>query len=424
MLSNLVKKRKSIEKIIFYSILLFLPTQFGRHFWPLFSFVNGLKIDYLSPTLYFTDLLIIVLFITSLNNLWTKKKLIINNLFFFSLLILFLGTIFSKNQYSALYGILKFLEFSFFVFYVSQLSFKKEILKISLIFSLEVFLESILSFVQYFSQRSVGGILYFFGERTFSSQTPGIANASLAGELVLRPYGTFSHPNVLAGFLLVAMVIILFALRKTNKGKFIKLILYLSLSLGFFSLILTMSRLAILLWFLILTITGVAMFRKKIKRKAGLILLFLTMLGVGMFFTFLRFRFFEISIRDEFFTQRIDLLKSSILMFKSSSILGVGLNNFLVNLPFFQVSQGNVFLMQPVHNIYFLILSETGFVGLLFFLIFLKRALFAAKKKQFLLPLLCVLALGLVDHYFLTLQQGQLLFATVLGLCFTGFRKD
>src|SRR5579872_3631132 len=36
--------------------LLFLPTQLGKHFWPDFTVVEGFRIDYLSPTLYFTDL--------------------------------------------------------------------------------------------------------------------------------------------------------------------------------------------------------------------------------------------------------------------------------------------------------------------------------------------------------------------------------
>ena len=47
---------------LFYLLLLLLPTQLGKHFWPTFSYVLGTRVDYLSPTLYLTD--IIILFIT------------------------------------------------------------------------------------------------------------------------------------------------------------------------------------------------------------------------------------------------------------------------------------------------------------------------------------------------------------------------
>src|SRR3989344_9415701 len=49
--------------LFFYLLILFLPTQLGRHFWPNFSFVSGIRIDYLSPTLYATDIFILLIFV-------------------------------------------------------------------------------------------------------------------------------------------------------------------------------------------------------------------------------------------------------------------------------------------------------------------------------------------------------------------------
>jgi hypothetical protein len=54
-------------------------------------------------------------------------------------------------------------------------------------------------------QSSVGGPLYFLGERSINTSTPQVAKAVMAGRLFLRPYAVFSHPNSLAGFLLVAL---------------------------------------------------------------------------------------------------------------------------------------------------------------------------------------------------------------------------
>src|ERR1035437_10261792 len=57
--SWLLSQRINLSAIFFYLLVLFLPTQLGKHFWPNFSYVYGIRIDYLSPTLYFTDLLVI-----------------------------------------------------------------------------------------------------------------------------------------------------------------------------------------------------------------------------------------------------------------------------------------------------------------------------------------------------------------------------
>jgi hypothetical protein len=58
-----------ISNLIFYFLILFLPTQLGRHFFTSFSFVSGIRVDYLSPTIYFTDILVLLLFIAWVLNL-------------------------------------------------------------------------------------------------------------------------------------------------------------------------------------------------------------------------------------------------------------------------------------------------------------------------------------------------------------------
>jgi O-antigen ligase len=105
-------------------------------------------------------------------------------------------------------------------------------------------------------------------------------------------------------------------------------------------------------------------------------------------------------------------------MFQGSPIIGVGINNIYNNLNIASVKGVN-FLIQPVHNIFLLVLSETGVIGLVTFLfVFLKSFLAVIKKRNIylLLSLLAITILGMFDHYFLTLQQGQLLFSLVLGI--------
>src|SRR5687767_1088681 len=49
--------------LLYTLLLLFLPTQLGKHFWPEYSLLSGFRVDYLSPTLYLTDMLVLLLFL-------------------------------------------------------------------------------------------------------------------------------------------------------------------------------------------------------------------------------------------------------------------------------------------------------------------------------------------------------------------------
>src|SRR3989344_1384663 len=174
---------------LFYLLLFFLPTQLGKHFWADFSTIQGLRIDYLSPTLYLTDILIFALFLLSVKKLLPllfkyKKNM---SLLFIFILSVFLGILNSKNPSAGTYGLIKVLEFIFLGTYIY---FNKKALSLKLIalaFSTGIIFESLLAALQYLNHGSFQGIFYFFGERNFNTNTPGIANASINGQLVLRP---------------------------------------------------------------------------------------------------------------------------------------------------------------------------------------------------------------------------------------------
>jgi hypothetical protein len=264
---------------LFYLLILFLPTQIGKHFWPNFAFVFGLRLDYLSPTLYLTDITVVLIFLFSFSKLRLclakvdRKTIILYCLFLLSLTI---GLIDSKNFLAGFYGIVKFLEYSFLTLFVI-INFKHlNKLILAACFFTGIIFESLLAFLQYFNQGSLGGILYFFGERTFNAQTPGIANASINGQLFLRPYATFSHPNVLAGFLIIAMLYLLFLLKNKSKK-----ILTLGIIFGTSSLLLTLSRTAIILWAVYLIVLFGIPLVKKYKNGFSNMKLFI---GVTAFF--------------------------------------------------------------------------------------------------------------------------------------------
>ncbi|MBI2190141.1 MAG: O-antigen ligase family protein [Candidatus Levybacteria bacterium] len=146
------------------------------------------------------------------------------------------------------------------------------------------------------------------------------------------------------------------------------------------------------------------------------------MFAVSFFFP-LKARLFGINLADEPVVERIALMKTSLLMIKDHPFFGVGLNNFLVNLPSYLEKPVDIFNLQPVHNIYLLIAAENGIPGFVFFLWFIKRTYDQIKNKKSMvhnslfLILSLVLVLGFFDHYFLTLQQGRMLLSFALGLC-------
>lgn len=114
---------------------------------------------------------------------------------------------------------------------------------------------------------------------------------------------------------------------------------------------------------------------------------------------------------------RQQLVISAIQIWKSAPLVGVGLGNFLVALPSFLPSK-LIYFLQPVHNIYLLLLSETGIAGAIIVLSFLYYLVRRKKKYSksnifYVIPIVIVLILGLFDHYPLSLQQGRLL----LTLC-------
>lgn len=408
-----------LTSLLFFLTFLFLPTQFGLHTWPFFSFVSGQRLDYLSPTFYLTDIFLFLLF------LFHTKHLIKSIKWYYFPLILFLsiGITFSINPFAGWWWLLKLLEFFFLGWLITsqQIGISRVLL---CTFSIGISFESILGTVQYLHQGSINGLFYFFGERFYTASTPGIANASINGSLVLRPYGTFSHPNVLAGYLLVGLLFLLITLlfQSFTKRQFFLLI---PLILGTGGLFISLSRAAILLWiFSFFTLLLIRFHRqKKLLIAASSLFVLLLIFSIP---TVIRGRFAALLTDGEDVSLRVSLLQAALHMLFSHPFFGVGLHNFLSSLPFYS-PQTSFLSLQPVHNIFLLVASETGFPGFVIFCLFFFHALWFAWKKKtkpvFLwsfVSLLVIFLVGQIDHYFLTLQQGQLLFTLVAA---TAYRK-
>ena len=411
-----------LHRKLFWLLILLLPVQLGRHFWPDFTFILGLKIDYLAPTLYLSDILIV-----GILGLWGWEIRRIRYLIGKTLkrywwviaifIYLLVNALLAQNQGAALYKFIRIIEFSLLGLYVAKNRYSLLTIRYPLFWA--VVYSSLIATVQFFKQSSLGGLFYWLGERTFDLTTPGIAKAVIDGRLLLRPYSIFSHPNSLAGFLLIALILTTPFLKR-NKFWYLVYVF-----LAGSAIVFSFSRSVWLIGLLILFIFGA----KKIKEmKIYSLKIRSLILSLGFLFFIFYFWLFNTSFHfstDEAFFQRTQLIKSSILMIKEYALTGVGLNNFIVYLPNYWAQIGFTYWLQPVHNIFLLIMTEIGLIGLLIFLWFLFLTFKRIFKKSsitrpiFLTGLTAILLLGLTDHYWLTLQQNQLLLTILLGLAWS-----
>lgn len=401
-----------LHQRLFLVLILLLPLQLGKHFWLDFSYVMGLRVDYLSPTIYLTDLLVLAILglwaiekISNIKNQTSKIDIKNLKLFFFLFLIfifLLVNCFFARNQGAAFYKLLKILEFFALGFYAAK--------NYCLLFTIHwplviaVVYSSLLAIAQFVRQSSLNGIFWWLGERTFNAATPGIAKIEINGRLLMRPYATFSHPNALAGFVLVSFIFTLpFVFKKSKTFAVVYSLLVISCLALTFSRSVWLVGLLVAFWFL-------KSFSPNYSLLTGYCLL------IALIVLLIKLPNFA----EESLVQRMELNKISLQLIKQSPLTGVGLNNFVVRISEFW--RQPVLWLQPVHNIYLLVAAETGVVGLLIFLYFLLLTYKKIKKfptpykSIFLYVLISILLLGFFDHYWLTLQQNQLLLTILLGL--------
>lgn len=399
-----------LTSISLWLLIFFLPFQLGKHFWTFESLVLGRRIDYLSPTIYLTDILLLVFLLSSFIFARKKIPLVFNKLVLAAVLFSGISIYLQGVTWLSIYFSLKLIEYAAFASVL--IKSKPKLGEILTPLSLSVIITVILALLQFLSQSSIGGIWYWLGERAFTSQTPGIAQIITQGRIFLRPYSSFPHPNALGGFLVVLLPLFLW---KPARLKSWKYFLHRSaLYFIFLGIFLSFSRSA---WLVALFIVG-AIFLKSSWGKRQKLVLILCLFCLGLIVEELLLgRFISLGLAEtESITVRLKLLESARLLFLQSPIFGIGLGRFISGLATLRPLAP---VLQPVHSIYALLAVETGICGLgLFLFIFglaIKRAL-SQKNLALVLSLAAILLLGSVDHYFISLQQTQILLVLVLSL--------
>ena len=407
---------KNLKATLLTVFILLIPTQLGYHFWPQWSYVFGIRVDYLSPTIYLTDLLIGILAV-----IWIFEKKEPRRSRRLSLWLILLGLFACINIITsgipevAFFKWLKIAELVFVAFMIFKDTTLNLYKTIVLPLSIAAVFIFCLAVVQLILQRSLGGPMYFLGERSFYSGTPGISLYSVFGKLLLRPYSIFSHPNSLAGFSGVALMLLL-GLGKELKIKRTIWVIGAAACLG--ALLLSGSRAA--LGGLVLSLGALVLLkeRKKLYQNFLLVAVFITIF-VGILFPVLADKTLASGIEfSERFSQRLVLGDIAGRLYSREPIKGLGLNNFIPEAANLRANAYYPWTLQPVHNVPLLVLAETGIIGygiLIWLLIALvKRAL--TMQLFFGLAIVFILVTASMDHYWFTLQQNQLLLAVFVGI--------
>jgi O-antigen ligase len=283
---------------------------------------------------------------------------------------------------------------------------------------------------------SLLAIWQFFTQSTFASKYFGLAYhaSNILGDSVietsagrfLRAYGSFDHPNILGGIMVIGLILSLYSSLRKEINRNERLFYLISFSIFYLALLVSFSRAA---WFALLVSMPFILFnawrRGKFQKK--LIALFIILLvGISVAVInpsrdlFLGRTQTDSRLEIKSIDERELYLEQAKKVIAQNTFMGTGVGNYILELQKIIPGQASWYY-QPVHNYWLLALAEIGVFGLIAIILFW-LAIFKLGLKNGLWPI--VLALGifsLIDHWLWTQNLGILVFFIVAGLL---FRKD
>ncbi|MEK7598800.1 MAG: hypothetical protein AAB487_03625 [Patescibacteria group bacterium] len=354
-------------------------------------------------------------------------------------------------------------------------------------------INAIIGILQFILQHSVG--LFWLKESLISADLPGVAKVVLGGVKYIRAYGLFPHPNILAGFLLLSIILTLayrqiFTLPKHLSRSPIGSKMFhmehftLSRSGGLFALILGIQIVGGILTFSKSAFLGfilafICLARNYIVSRGTRILFPWQLLKLAktigpknrenssftkkwLIFLIISFILVVLIINPDFkalfiqpISERLTFLLIAKDIISSNFLTGIGAGQFVIEMQKYSPQALQAWQLQPVHNVFLLILSEIGLAGLSIFVLFLWK-LFHVKHSKKIAGVKCstwnsqgcevyskppgtdvpretieytlslqsvfgALLIGffvttLFDHYLWDIQQGQIMLWAVLGL--------
>jgi|GEM_PF-3109558 len=287
---------------------------------------------------------------------------------------------------------------------------------------------------QYIFQKGLG--LWWLGESVIGPEIDGVAKIEVAGEKIVRAYGSLSHANLYGLFMLFALLCLitffwLWRANLTNKifqqlenidsawfvvvgllltggvisfsrSVWISIIVLLLAFAGFFWLVYRKNNRQLSLWWLALIIPLTVM-----------IFNYAAILGRG-----------EINVeQDVSLNTRVVYDQIADRMIDANYYTGVGLGNFVSQMPRYYGGDLQWWMYEPVHNTFKLIWAEVGVLGFIFYgLIWLVIGVVIVWENKgwmrwwWWLVWVVFFWLNFVDHYYWDIWVGQLIVVYIWGM--------
>ncbi|MSU75863.1 hypothetical protein EXS54_00070 [Patescibacteria group bacterium] len=283
--------------------------------------------------------------------------------------------------------------------------------------------ESVWAIAQYLVQRDLG--LQAIGENILRPPFEQIALVPGGADGVLRAYGSLPHPNVLSALLAPALLILIWALWRTVQSPIRQWGLGALSALIGVALLLTFSRTA---WVTVAIAAGaliITLWRTSKKQPWGLVIPLVAVVIVSI----LILKPIENRANPENAVQ-VGVGHRTVQYEAASQIIGqqpwgVGAGNYS---PVIDELRPDLtpYQRQPVHNLLLLVTAELGVIAaglLVWFLgdLIWRLVRLKASGESFQLKwlafwmLITALAMGLTDHFFLTLPHGLWLLAVIVA---------
>ena len=267
-------------------------------------------------------------------------------------------------------------------------------------------LESLLGIFQFIAHKSVG--FSVFGESALSPLDPALARTFVSGGRLLRAFGTFPHPNILAAFLVLSLIsLAYFHMRSDARSRVFLVAPIFIVSLG---LILTFSRAG---WASAVLGTSFLIFRSRASlpreaRYTAFVFALCALAAASVFSWAIVPRLASLSFHDYAVTARVTGYADSLRRVAPYPFFGSGITMRMSD--------------NPVHSVYLVIAEEVGGIGLAIFLCILFAAFMRGFRDirpeawVFSAMLFALILIGLTDHFLWTLRPGAAMLWVVIGM--------
>lgn len=409
------------KQVALFFLLLLAPTNFFLIWRTPESYYSGIFIEYWAPKLYATHFFVAILAsLEVLENisqvvsrggahLWPYfrlKKISLRQWRVISLCgVIILSQILSSHPRLGIYHLLSFATGSLFI--LAWLVRNTEIAKKSLsgFILISTSFQAILGIIQWVLQKNLLGY-WFLGEPTLSSSVLGTSTSQFFPTATILPYGTTPHPNILATWMLLGIV----ALKHWNTRKY-----QLKTSLALVSIFLTTLLLteSITAWITLPFVLFFISFPEKLSRgRLNKFFLALACLVLGIFWTILP-ALLSNTFSHPSITRRSEGI--SFLLQQPSSLFHTQPEGITGHIALYsrqrEGSLGWKFL-QPVHNIPVMVFVDMGIWTTILLTLFITVEYFIYSNFFIIFPLF--LPFLYLDHYILSTNSGQFIFALVL----------